>query len=91
MQAKATAGMFPAAWIDRYVAQIDDAIDFMKVVHAADSLAGAAERTRALGELGDEILRRNGAVLCAGVMNQAFPATRQIGGRWFDEVCWPLA
>jgi hypothetical protein len=27
-------------------------------------------------------------VLFGGVMNQAFPLNRQIGGRWFDEMGW---
>jgi hypothetical protein len=27
-------------------------------------------------------------IFWSGVMNQAFPVNRQIGGRWFDELGW---
>jgi len=59
-------------------------------VHEADCLAHPADRARALAELGDEILRRNNMIFFSGVANQSFPLNRAIGGRWFDEVGWPL-
>jgi len=57
-------------------------------VHEADCLADPRDRARALESLGDEILKRNNVVLFGGVMNQAFPVNRHIGGRWFDEMGW---
>jgi hypothetical protein len=45
-------------------------------------------RARALEALGDEIVKRNDMVLFGGVMNQAFPLSRRVGGRWFDEMGW---
>jgi clorobiocin biosynthesis protein CloN6 len=67
---------------------IQDALDFIDVVHRADCLADARDRARALDELGDAIERRNQAILFSGVANQAMPVNRQIGGRWFDEMGW---
>jgi hypothetical protein len=57
-------------------------------VHQADCLENAADRTQALAEFGDEILRRNQLIFFSGVANQAFPINRGIGGRWFDEMGW---
>ena len=88
MEAKAASGHLPRSWVNRYNAQIDDALRFIPVVHAADELRDAAERAGALAGLGDEIERRNQAIFFSGVMNQAFPLNRQIGGRWFDELGW---
>ncbi len=90
MQAKADARIFPRSWVDAYVAKIDDALAFIDVVHEADSIVEPAQRARALGELGEGILERNEMVLFGGVQNQAFPMHREIGGRWFDELGWPL-
>ena len=61
---------------------------FIPVVHEADCIADPRDRARALESLGDEILKRNDMVLFGGVMNQAFPLNRGIGGRWFDEMGW---
>jgi hypothetical protein len=57
-------------------------------VHEADCIADPRGRARALESLGDEILKRNNLVLFGGVMNQAYPVNRGIGGRWFDEMGW---
>jgi clorobiocin biosynthesis protein CloN6 len=91
MEAKAAVGMLPGSAVRRYNDNIDDALSFVRTVHAADSLPDAGDRARALEELGDEILRRNNQVLFAGVANQALPINRQVGGRWFDELGWSPA
>jgi clorobiocin biosynthesis protein CloN6 len=88
MEAKASSGVLPRSWVNRYNAQIDDALTFIPVVHAADELRDPAGRAEALAGLGDEIERRNQAIFFSGVMNQSFPINRQIGGRWFDELGW---
>jgi clorobiocin biosynthesis protein CloN6 len=89
MQAKVEVGALPRGWVRNYVDQIDDALDFIDVVHAADSRSDAASRAAALRELGPDILARNRRILTSGVINQAFPVNRDIGGRWFDELGWP--
>jgi hypothetical protein len=71
-----------------YNHRIDDALEFIPVVHEADCLTDPVARARALDALGDEILKRNNMVLFDGVMNQAYPLNRRIGGRWFDEMGW---
>jgi clorobiocin biosynthesis protein CloN6 len=88
MEAKAATGQVPRSWVRRYNEKIDDALEFIPVVHEADELPDAADRARALESLGDEIERRNHEIFFSGVMNQAFPINRGIGGRWFDELCW---
>jgi clorobiocin biosynthesis protein CloN6 len=87
MDVKAQLGYLPASWVRGYNARIDDALTFMGVVHEVDCLTGAA-RARELEGLGDEILRRNNEIFFSGVMNQALPVNREIGGRWFDEMGW---
>lgn len=71
------------------VRQIDDALDFIKVVHAIDGIADRMIRERELRAIGPEILRRNRKIFGGTVANQAFPMQREIGGRWFDEMLWP--
>ncbi|NUP06985.1 MAG: radical SAM protein [Polyangiaceae bacterium] len=88
MQEKANSGMLPGGAVNRYNEKIDDALRFVAAVHEADSVADPSDRAKALASLGDEIERRNHAVLFAGVANQALPINRQIGGRWFDELGW---
>ena len=90
MEAKAEFRALPTGVVRDYNAKIDDALDLIPRVHAADCLEDAEDRTRALDELGDEILQRNEAIFFSGVANQAFPINRAIGGRWFDEMGWPL-
>lgn len=88
MALKADIGFFPKGIVRSYNTRIEDALAFIDVVHEADCLPDADDRRRALEDLGDEILRRNDAVLFGGVDNQALPVHRQIGGRWFDEMGW---
>jgi clorobiocin biosynthesis protein CloN6 len=88
MEAKAACAVLPGSWVREYTRRIDDALAFIPVVHRADCLANPADRAAALAELSEEIDRRNQAVLFSGVMNQAFPVNRGIGGRWFDELGW---
>lgn len=89
MEAKAEFRALPTGVVKDYNAKIDDALDLIPRVHAADCLADRADRARALAEFGDEILRRNNMIFFSGVANQAFPINRGIGGRWFDEMGWP--
>lgn len=89
MEAKYDFSFLPGSIVRDYVAKIDDALGFIDVVHEIDCLADKRERKRELERHGDEILRRNNAIFFSGVMNQAFPINRQIGGRWFDEMGWP--
>lgn len=91
MEAKAHTGFLPRAVVDSYNLRIDEALAFIDVVHEADCIDDPQARKAELEALGGEILRRNDAVLYAGVMNQAFPVNREIGGRWFDEFGWEPA
>ncbi len=91
MELKAGSGQMPRSLTEAYVAKINDALDFIPVVHAADCLTDLRAREDELARLGDEILKRNQMIFYAGVMNQAFPVNRQIGGRWFDELGWDAA
>lgn len=88
MEAKGEAGMLPASSVRNYNSKIDDALEFVDVVHEVDSIANQDERARELERLGDEILGRNNMIFFSGVMNQAFPINRDIGARWFDEMGW---
>jgi len=88
MEAKGEFGALPKYCVRDYNARIDDALGFIPVVHEADSIADERERVHELAKLGDEIERRNHMIFSSGVMNQAFPINREIGGRWFDEMGW---
>jgi clorobiocin biosynthesis protein CloN6 len=88
MEMKGSVAALPKFCVADYNAKIDDALAFIPVVHEADCIADPAARARALESLGDEILKRNDLILFGGVMNQAFPLNRRIGGRWFDELGW---
>ena len=88
MKAKGTSGFLPQSLVNGYVERIDDALGFIDVVHEADCISDEREREQALNELGDEILKRNNMIFFSGVMNQAFPINRSVGGRWFDELGW---
>ncbi|MBK6519700.1 MAG: protein kinase [Polyangiaceae bacterium] len=85
MEEKAKVGMLPGSAVARYNEKIDDALRFVAEVHEADCIADPKDRARALESLGDDIERRNQAMIFSGVANQALPINRQIGGRWFDE------
>jgi clorobiocin biosynthesis protein CloN6 len=88
MEMKADVGVLPRSLVQNFNAKIDDALKFIPEVHEVDCISDPKERTRQLDLIGDEILRRNNLILFEGVMNQAFPLNRQIGGRWFDETGW---
>jgi clorobiocin biosynthesis protein CloN6 len=88
MEAKAAAGALPHGVVKDYNRKIDDALAFIPVVHEADCIGDTAARAAELDRLGAEILTRNNAILFSGVMNQAVPLNREIGGRWFDELGW---
>jgi clorobiocin/coumermycin A biosynthesis protein CloN6/CouN6 len=88
MEAKKEVAMLPRSLADSFISRIDDALDFIDIVHEADCIADETERQRELNKLKDEILKRNEMVFFSGVINQAFPITRAIGGRWFDELGW---
>lgn len=88
MKAKQDTGFLPRSLVKDYTARIDDALDFIDTVHEADSLENPLDRARALEPLGDEMVQRNEYVLFSGVLNQAFPINREVGGRWFDELGW---
>jgi clorobiocin biosynthesis protein CloN6 len=88
MEARAFYDQLPPSWVKSYNSMIDDALEFIPVVHAADCISDEIVRVRELNSLGDEILRRNNLIFYSGVMNQAVPINRTIGGRWFDEMGW---
>ena len=91
MEAKAETGMLPSNSVKKYNGRIDDALDFIDVVHEVDCITNQRTRARELEQLGDEILHRNKMIFFSGVMNQAFPVNRDIGARWFDEMGWEPA
>jgi len=91
MEAKQALGFLPRSMVGDYNRKIDDALAFIDIVHGADCIDDARSRAAALDELGDEIQRRNDLVLFGGVMNQAFPVRREVGGRWFDELGWDVS
>ncbi|MCQ8105399.1 cobalamin-dependent protein [Methylomonas sp. SURF-2] len=91
MEIKGSVSALPKFCVEDYNAAIDDALEFIPVVHEADCIKDPVARARALDALGDDILKRNNMILFDGVMNQAFPLNRGIGGRWFDEMGWDAA
>jgi len=91
MQAKAAHNALPRGVVKDYIDRIDDALEMIPAVHTADCIADKDTRARELAGLGSAILERNNGVLYGGVMNQAFPINRDIGGRWFEELGWDPA
>ncbi|MFL6282688.1 MAG: cobalamin-dependent protein [Pyrinomonadaceae bacterium] len=89
-QLKGETGFLPGGVADSVVRKIDDAMEFISVVHEVDCIANEAERAREIDKLSDEIKERNRSIFFGGVANQAFPINRQIGGRWFDEMLFDL-
>jgi clorobiocin biosynthesis protein CloN6 len=85
---KGDAGMMPHSFFRSAVDKIDDAKEFLKVVHRIDCLADPAEREKELEKISGEIRKRNEALFFSGVDSQAFPVNRKIGGRWFDAIPW---
>jgi clorobiocin biosynthesis protein CloN6 len=88
MEARAVHGQLPTHWAKKYTAMIDDALEFIDVVHKVDCISNKREREKELDRLGNEVLRRNNLIFYSGVMNQAVPIYRKIGMRWFDEIGW---
>jgi clorobiocin biosynthesis protein CloN6 len=88
MEAKGAQGLIPPSWVRNYVSSIEDALEFTAAVHEADCIPNPCERALEIERLGGEIQKRNDSILYSGVANQAFPANREIGGRWIDELGW---
>jgi len=88
VEAKAETRALPTGVVKDYIARINDAAEFVDVVHEVDQIDDPETRAKELEKLGDEIERRNNEIIFSGVSNQAFPINRQIGGRWFDELGW---
>ncbi len=91
MQMKADVQALPRSVVRDYVRKIDDALEMIPIVHAVDCIADPHSRAQELEKLGDAIEKRNHMIFDSGVMNQAFPINRNIGGRWFDELGWDAA
>jgi len=85
---KGEVGLFPPAVIEPLLKRLDDALHFINVVHPIDCIANEEDRKKGLSEIADEIRRRNNQLFFSGVINQAFPINRRIGGRWYDEMLW---
>jgi clorobiocin biosynthesis protein CloN6 len=90
MEAKAEYGQLPSGIVEDYIGDVDDAVRFIREVHAADCVEDPRARAAALAALGEDILARNNRIFFSGVANQAFPVNREIGGRWFDELGWTV-
>ena len=88
---KGEIGFLPPGVAGSVTRKIDDAVDFLKVVHEVDCIPDPRARANALEALGPEIRKRNHAIFFGGVENQAFPIGREIGGRWFDEILFTPA
>lgn len=86
VEIKGELGALPQGIARSVVERIDDALEWIGVVHAADAIPDERSRRRELEAIGGEIRRRNDEVLFGGVTNQAFPVRREVGGRWFDEL-----
>lgn len=90
-QFKGELGFVPGSVAQAVIKKIDDAREFLALVHKIDCLPDQRERARELGTLHDEIKRRNHDIFFTGVANQAFPINRDIGGRWFDEMLFDVS
>ena len=76
----------PGTVVSSVVRRLDDAMEFIDVVHRVDNIKNVSERDKELRMIEDEIFRRNQQVFFNGVLNQAFPVERKHGQRWFDYV-----
>jgi clorobiocin biosynthesis protein CloN6 len=90
-QLKADEGFLPGRITASVIRKIEDAMEFIDVVHEVDCISDNRERERELSKLSDEIKRRNHSIFFTGVANQAFPINREIGGRWFDEMLFDVS
>lgn len=85
---KSECGLFPGGVIEPILRRMDDALEFIGVVHEIDSLPDEQARKRELQGISAEIYKRNQGLFFSGVLNQALPVNRKIGGRWYDEIPW---
>lgn len=85
---KAEAGIMPESIVASVVNKIDDAKEFLQVVHRIDNINNPVEKNKELAKISGEIKKRNDSIFYSGVANQAFPINRKIGGRWFDAIPW---
>lgn len=83
---KVERGLLPNAIVQNVIKRIDDAVEFLKVVHEIDCISDEKVRENELEKIAPEILKRNNGILFHGVSNQSLPINRTIGGRWFDEI-----
>jgi clorobiocin/coumermycin A biosynthesis protein CloN6/CouN6 len=90
-QLKGETGFLPGSVAAAVIRKIDDAMEFIAVVHEVDCIPDEVERKRELAKLSAEIKVRNRAIFFGGVANQAFPINREIGGRWFDEMLFDVS
>jgi clorobiocin biosynthesis protein CloN6 len=85
-QLKGDTGFLPGSVVNAVTKKIEDAMEFILVVHEIDCIQNASDRERELASISNEIKARNNSIFFSGVANQAFPVNREIGGRWFDEM-----
>jgi clorobiocin biosynthesis protein CloN6 len=85
---KGETSLMPRSLFRSAVSQINDASDFLKVVHGIDCLADSEEREKELDKISGEIRKRNEDIFFSGVTSQALPVNRKIGTRWFDAIPW---
>jgi len=88
VELKGETKLLPRAFAEPMIRKIDDALEFIDVVHGIDCIENERERARELAGVEGEIRRRNREAFFGGVSNQAFPMNRPIGGRWFDDTSW---
>ena len=83
---KAEYNAVPGTVVSSVVRRLEDAMEFIDVIHRIDNIRDERERNRELRAVEEEIYRRNQEVFFKGVLNQAFPVERKHGQRWFDYV-----
>lgn len=83
---KAEYGAIPSTIVSSAVRKLDDAMEFIDVVHQIDNIQDIHSREIELRAIEEEIYQRNQQVFFHGVLNQAFPVERKHGQRWFDYV-----
>lgn len=86
LEFKAELGVLPPSIVQNVTAKINDAKEFIKVVHQIDNIKDNNSRSLELNKIEQEILTRNQEIFFSGVSNQAIPINRKIGGRWIDEI-----
>ncbi len=89
VELKGEFNLLPGSVAESVIARIDDALEWIRLVHEIDCIPDTRARARALEGVSAEVLARNNDIFFSGVANQAFPVNRKIGGRWFDELLQP--